>query len=217
MTRGALQIPGRLQIVSLLLAAAALCGVPACRHWAGPLPLGTNNDVRTAEAATRTWAEPMTRPGLPNLHRVSDDLYRGAQPTAEGMTELKKLGVKTVVNLRESDTERTLIAESALAYEHIPMTPWHVQERDVVRFLQVVTNQENRPVFVHCRRGADRTGMSLAVYRVVVQGWSKDEAIAEMTQGGFGFYSGWQNLVRYVRDVNVPDLRRRAGLSSDLD
>ncbi len=121
------------------------------------------------------------------------------------------------MNLRESDTDGPLLAESALAYVHIPMTPWHVEEQDVVRFLQVVTDEANRPVFVHCRRGADRTGMSLAVYRVVVQGWSKDEAVAEMTQGGFHFYSGWQNLVRYVRDLDVPDLRRRAGLSSDLD
>jgi protein tyrosine/serine phosphatase len=202
----------KLHIAPLLLACVALWAVAGCRYWAGPLPLGTNNEVRTAEAATRTWAEPMDRTGLPNLHKVSDDLYRGAQPTAEGMAELKKLGVKTVVSLRESDTDRPLIAESDLAYVHIPMAPWHVEDRDVVQFLQVVADDENRPVFVHCRRGADRTGMSLAVYRVVVQGWSKDEAVAEMTQGGFRFYSGWQNLVRYVRDLDVPDLRRRAGL-----
>jgi protein tyrosine/serine phosphatase len=188
-----------------------------CRYWAGPLPLGTTNDVRAAGVATRNWAGPIDRPGLPNLHKVSDDLYRGAQPTAEGIAELERLGVKTVVNLREFDTDRELLAASDLAYEHIPMTPWHVEERDVARFLHLVTNDENQPLFVHCRRGADRTGMSLAVYRVVVQGWSKDEAIAEMTQGGFRFHSGWKNLVRYVRDLDVPDLRRRAGIHSDSD
>ena len=37
-----------------------------------------------------------------------------------------------------------------------------------------------RPVFVHCKHGADRTGTMVAFYRILFEGWSKDEAIREM-------------------------------------
>ena len=84
--------------------------VPACRHSA-VLPLGTNNNTRLADsAATSTWAQAVEQPGLPNLHKVSDDLYRGAQPTAEGIKQLQALGIKTIINLRSSDTDRDLLS-----------------------------------------------------------------------------------------------------------
>ena len=175
------------------------------------VPLGSTNDVRTtAGVASERWAEPMDVPGLPNLHRVSDGLYRGAQPTAEGIGQLRKLGVRTIVNLRSSESDRNMLGDAGLTYEHIPMTAWRPNDPDVVRFLQIVSNEKNLPVFVHCLRGADRTGMMVAIYRIVVQGWSKDEAIAEMTQGGFAFNRGWQNLIRYIRDLDVEDIKRQA-------
>jgi protein tyrosine/serine phosphatase len=73
------------------------------------------------------------------------------------------------------------------------------------QFLQLVWTEERRCSY--CHRGADRTGMMTAIYRVAVQGWTKEQAIAEMTQGGFGFYSGWRNLVRYIRDLDIERLK----------
>lgn len=195
-----------------LLACAILTGIgiPACRYLP-VVPLGSTNDSRaTAGLASEHWAEPMEVPGLPNLHRVSEGLYRGAQPTAEGIEQLKKLGVKTIVNLRSSESDRKILGDTGLTYKHIPMTAWRPNDPDVVRFLQIVGDANNLPVFVHCRRGADRTGMMVAIYRVAVQGWSKDEAIAEMTQGGFAFNTGWRNLVRYIRDLDVEEIKRQA-------
>lgn len=202
-------------LIDGVLACVALAGagVSGCGHTA-LLPLGTNNETRmVSPAAADRWAEPMEVAGLPNLHRVSDDLYRGAQPTAEGIEQLEKMGIKTVVNLRSSDSERGMVDHANLVYEHIPMTAWRPSDQDVVQFLRIVGGQENTPIFVHCRRGADRTGMACAIYRVAVQGWSKEDAIAEMTRGGFDFYSGWQNLVRYIRDLDIDALKQRAGLS----
>lgn len=197
----------------LIAAIVSIAATGGCHYWAGPLPLGATNDTRLADtSASHTWAEPMDLPGLPNLHKVSDDLFRGAQPTAEGIRELEQLGIRTVVNLRDDYDDREEMRGAAIAYRHIPMTAWHVQDDDIVQFVRTVTNGHDTPAFVHCRRGADRTGLSVAVYRVVVQGWTKDEAIAEMTKGGFAFYSGWQNLVRYLRDLDIDRLKRRAGL-----
>jgi len=120
--------------------------------------------------------------------------------------------VKTVVNLRAVNSDRDEIADAALAYEHISFKAWHAEDEDVVRFLRIVTDSERQPVFVHCQHGADRTGMMTAIYRIVVEGWSKEDAIAEMTEGGFGFHSIWKDLVEYVRKVDVERLRKESGL-----
>ncbi|MFW6163091.1 MAG: hypothetical protein ACODAJ_10005, partial [Planctomycetota bacterium] len=71
----------------------------------------------------RQWATPIDKPGLPNLHQVSEDLYRGAQPTAEGMRQLKAMGVRTVINLRKLHSDRDEIGDTGLAYEHIYFNP----------------------------------------------------------------------------------------------
>jgi protein tyrosine/serine phosphatase len=152
-------------------------------------------------------AEPLERPGLHNFHRVSPVYYRGAQPTAEGMRQLEAMGVKTVINLRAFHSDRSLLAGTHLGYEEIRTKPWHAEEQDVVKFLRIVTDPKRQPVFVHCEHGADRTGMMTAIYRMVVEGWSKDDAVNEMQHGPYGFHSVWTNLVRFVRGVDVGRLR----------
>lgn len=173
---------------------------------------GSRKGGKAKPAEPPRWAERIEKPGLPNLHRVTADLYRGAQPTAEGVRELKKMGVKTIVSLRWLHSDRDLIGDTGLAYEHIYMKAWHAENEDVVRFLKIVTDKSRTPVFVHCQHGADRTGTMCAVYRIAVCGWTKDEAIREMTEGGFGFHPLWQNLVEYVRQLDIEVLKRRAGL-----
>jgi protein tyrosine phosphatase (PTP) superfamily phosphohydrolase (DUF442 family) len=166
------------------------------------LPFGSRygNNQRQAETThdQKKWAERIELPGLPNFHKVCDDLYRGEQPTSEVMKQLEKLGVKTVVNLRSIHSDRSEMKGAGLTYEHITMTTWNVEDKDVVRFLRIVTDKSRTPVFVHCQHGADRTGTMCAIYRIAVQGWSKDEAIEEMTKGGFGYHSFWQNLPNYI-------------------
>jgi rhodanese/phosphatase family protein len=67
------------------------------------------------------------------------------------------------------------------------------------RLIALVTDPARQPVFIHCRNGSDRTGTAIAVYRVAVEGWSREEAIDEMVQGGYGFKRLFAHLVRYVR------------------
>ena len=189
----------------------------ACREAPNPLLLGSTNRTRaTANSASVQWAQPMQVPGLPNLHKVSNDLYRGAQPTTEGLEELKRLGIKTVIDMRESSGNGAKLRELGIACERIPMTAFVVKDADVVRFLQIAGNESNAPIFLHCRRGADRTGLMCATYRIAVQGWTKEQAIAEMTQGGFGFNYGYQNVVNYIRDLDIDQIKQRAGLAPQL-
>jgi len=134
------------------------------------------------------WAKPMQMKGVPNLHKVSNTLFRNAQPSPEGIRNIKAMGIETVINLRSFHSDRDEIGDTGLAYERIYMKAWHPEEKEAVRFLQIVTNPKRVPILVHCQHGADRTGTQCALYRMAVQGWSKEEAIEEMMRGGFGFH-----------------------------
>jgi protein tyrosine phosphatase (PTP) superfamily phosphohydrolase (DUF442 family) len=158
------------------------------------------------------WAAPIRLEGVPNLHKVSDALFRSAQPSAEGMRNLKAMGIETIVNLRSFHSDRDKIKETGLAYEHIYMKAWHPEEEDAVRFLQIVTNPRRTPVLVHCQHGADRTGAMCAIYRVAVQGWGREEALKELTEGGFGFHGIWQDLVQWINALDMEEIKKRAGI-----
>ena len=158
------------------------------------------------------WAQSIKMKGVPNLHRVSEDLYRSAQPTDEGMRNLKKMGVKTAVSLRSFHSDLNEIGNTGLAYEHIYMKAWHPEEKEIVRFLQFVANNKRTPVLVHCQHGADRTGTMCAIYRIAVQEWTKEEALNEMTEGGFGFHGVWVNLTRWINKFDIDKIKMQAGI-----
>ena len=167
----------------------------------------------TAPAAMErdaTSATPLSEPGLPNLHRVTPNLYRGAQPTAEGFRRLKEMGIRTVVNLRSEHSDRAEFKGSDLDLVEIPTRAWGVADDKVVAFLKVALDPARQPVFVHCQHGADRTGLMVAAWRVAACGWTKDEAIREMTEGGFGYHSIWKDLIEDFRKADVERLKRSA-------
>lgn len=166
----------------------------------------------TTPARRYVRAQPIKAPGLPNFHKVSEQLYRGEQPAPEGFTELKKRGIKTVVNLRAFHSDKEHLAGTGLAYESISFKTWHPEEEDMVAFLKIVTDTAKQPVFVHCQHGADRTGTMCALYRMAVEGWPADEAIKEMKEGGFGFHAIWQNLEPFLRGLNIAELKKKAGM-----
>ncbi len=168
-------------------------------------------ETSSADSPER-WAKPMEVKGVPNLHKVSEALYRSAQPSAEGMRNLKAVGIETIVNLRSFHSDRDEIGETGLAYEHIYMKAWHPEGEDAVKFLQIVTNPQRTPVLVHCQHGADRTGTMCALYRVAVQGWSREEAVKEMSQGQFGFHGIWANLTQWINALDVERIKKRAGI-----
>jgi protein tyrosine/serine phosphatase len=164
------------------------------------------------QARPAKWATPLTRPGLSNLFKVSNDLYRGAQPDENGFAELSKLGIKTVVSLRAIHSEREEMDKSSMAYRHIKFSPFHPEQEDVVAFLKIMADPDKRPVFVHCKHGSDRTGTMTAFYRIVFQGWTKEEAIREMKEGGYGFHSIWKNLIKFIRKSDIEKIKKASGM-----
>lgn len=154
------------------------------------------------------WAVPMKLQGVSNLHKINDGLYRSAQPTKEGMENLEKIGIKTIINLRAFHSDADEIKGTGLLNNELSVKTWHIEDEDVIRVLQIIGKKENGPFIIHCQHGADRTGVMSAMYRIVVQGWSKDEAISEMVDGGYGFHSVWSNIIAYVKNADVEKIKR---------
>lgn len=168
----------------------------------------------TQPARDPKWAVPITLAGVGNLHKITDTLYRSEQPTADGMRNLEKLGIKTVLSLRAFHSDEDQVEDTQLTTECIYIKTWHIEDEDVVAFLKIATDPARQPVLVHCQHGADRTGTMCAAYRIVVQGWTKDQAIREMTDGGYGFHPVWTNLKPWIEAMDVQGLRAKAGIKT---
>jgi len=154
------------------------------------------------------WAVPVQLSGVGNLYKINDNLYRSAQPTKQGMKNLKKLGIKTIINLRAFHSDTDEIRGTGLLDEELSVKTWHIEDEDVIRVLRIIRKKESGPFLIHCQHGADRTGVMSAMYRIVEQGWSKDEAIREMVYGGYGFHAIWSNIIHYVKNVDIGKIKK---------
>jgi protein tyrosine/serine phosphatase len=92
--------------------------------------------------------------------------------------------------------------------EELSVKTWHIEDEDIIKVLKIIRKKENGPFLIHCQHGADRTGLMSAMYRIVEQGWSKDEAIKEMVEGGYGFHAIWANIVDYVKNVDIERIKK---------
>jgi protein tyrosine/serine phosphatase len=191
---------------SLLFAAL---GAHAAAPAPAPVPAIVGAPAPPAQATTRPehWAEPITLEGVPNLHRITPMLYRSEQPTALGMQNLEKLGIRTVINLRYFNNDDKEVHGTSLRTERTKILTWRVGDKHVIEVMRMLKQSENGPFLIHCQHGADRTGLMSAMYRVLEQGWAPSDALAELTDGGYGYHSMWKNIRRYLESVDVENLR----------
>jgi len=161
------------------------------------------------------WAEPVALEGVPNLHRLTPMLYRSEQPTALGMKNLEKLGIRTVINLRAFNNDDERVKGTSLRTERIRIFTWHVGDKHVIEVMRMLKDSANGPFLIHCQHGADRTGLMSAMYRILEQGWTPDDALKELIDGGYGYHSMWKNIVNYVRSADVSRLREAIAAASD--
>ena len=143
--------------------------------------------------------------GIPNAGKVTDVLYRGAQPKEIGFSELKKLGITIIVDLRGEDREkieweRKLAESLGIRFVHIPVSGWSPPtDEQVIQFLSLLRSEPGQKVFVHCRFGDDRTGVFTAVYRMAFEKWTAEQAMKEMYF--FSFNGFWHpSMKSFIRD-----------------
>lgn len=188
---------------------AAILLVPASRYAVllatPPAPQATTAPAPSgASQAQVEQAQKLALAGVPNFGRVTPNVYRGAQPTDTGFEELKKLSVEIVVNFRnergEIEAERRTVERLGLRYVSIPWSASHnPTSQQVADFLELLRANPQSKIFVHCHKGADRTGAMVAAYRIAEQRWTPQQAIQEMRT--YHYHHFWlPNLQRYVED-----------------
>ena len=138
------------------------------------------------DGTQRSFARRLTVKGVENAGEVTPQLYRGGQPTEEGFEALATMGINLVVDLRGSrKSERARVTK--LGMQYVPI-PWHCpfpRDAAFAQFLTLLRQNSGKKVFVHCRLGDDRAGMTIAAYRMAEQGWTAPEAMKEMQAYGF--------------------------------
>src|SRR5215831_5315787 len=153
---------------------------------------------------------------IESFGKVNDHFYRGGQPKGRNYQQLAALGIKTIVDLREDakDDARSATERAGMRYINLPMKEKsYPQAETATRFLQIVNDQANWPVFVHCAGGRHRTGVMTAVYRMSVDGWGIDQAYQEMKQ--YDFSTSWGHgpykdyVYDYYRNLQTQAQRRR--------
>jgi protein tyrosine/serine phosphatase len=144
---------------------------------------------------------------LPNFYAVNANLYRGGQPTEAGVKRLAGMGVKTIVNLRGADEnsfkEKAWAQNAGIKFIAVDLSNWfRPKTPDIEQIIKYIEAPENQPVFVHCKRGADRTGTIVAAYRISREGWTGKQANAEAKKFGFGWWQVWMKdyIDDYYRD-----------------
>jgi protein tyrosine/serine phosphatase len=151
------------------------------------------------------WAQPVEVQY--NLFQMSPTLYRSALPDSGAVSLLEKLKIGTVISfLPEPDS--SWLSTPGIAQVQLPYRTNHVDDADIIKALRTIQTAEAKgPVLMHCKHGSDRTGLIAAMYRVVVQGWSKEDALNEMTHGGFGDSTHLKDGIRYMMQADVDKLR----------
>jgi tyrosine-protein phosphatase SIW14 len=165
------------------------------------------------------WAAP-SAPGINNFYQVDEHVYRGAQPTEEGFRYLAKIGVKTVVDLRENDlrtaAEERLVASLGMHFVSVPMTGLTPPTDAEITTILGLLEGSNGGVFVHCKRGADRTGAVIAAYRIDQDHWDNARALKEaMSRRMSVFQVPRQNYIREFQPHSAQAALRSADTAID--
>jgi protein tyrosine/serine phosphatase len=175
----------------------------------------------TTSATPWTSAEKLHIAGVPNAGKVTEQLYRGAQPRIPSLAQLKELGITTIVDLRAEDPwmrdqERKEAERLGIHFLSIPVGGWSNPTNDqIAQFLSLFGGHPDERVFVHCHFGEDRAGVFVASYRMAVQKWTAEQALREMYY--FGFNGLWhRDMISFIRNfparlTSVPALAAVSG------
>lgn len=189
----------RLALASLVFF-CALLALPLSMAWAA-----TTAPVPGQNARPVNWAQPLD--SRINLYRMAPDLYRSALPSAGDLPELQALGIATVINFYQRGDEQWL-KDPKVVQVHLPLRTDRIDDADVIEVLRSIRQAQSRGrVLIHCKHGQNRTGLIAAMYRVIYQNWSKEQALAEMRGGGFGGQERMDDAERYLHDADIPALR----------
>ena len=146
-----------------------------------------------------------------NLYQISPDVFRSEQPSHELASEIQKYGIDVVINLRTRDDDAKTLSNTNLKLVHIPIQTWAINREDLLNVMQQIqlAKQNKQKVLIHCYHGSDRTGASIAMYRIIFEDWDRQDAIHEMKHGGYGFHVVWKNIEALFTAENIKWIREQ--------
>ncbi|RAJ75008.1 tyrosine phosphatase family protein [Chitinophaga dinghuensis] len=157
-------------------------------------------------AHAQQWATKKEIGNVKNLFQVSDSIFRSAQPDSSGFIALHHFGIASVLNLRTHHSDSMASGNTNFRLYHVEMEAKKFTDQEIIAALKAL-QQAPKPILIHCQHGSDRTGVVTAMYRIVVQHWKKEDAIAELEQGNFGFHKQYVNIPEYIRTVDIEKIR----------
>jgi protein tyrosine/serine phosphatase len=165
------------------------------------------------------WSAEPNVPGIPNFHQVSENIFRGGQPANSSWSSLADLGIKLVVDLRlpsehSINREEQAVQAAGMRYVSIPMDGFAApSDQNVSRVLALLEESNtDGPVFVHCRRGSDRSGTVIACYRITHDHWENQKALQEAKS--FGMYWIEKGMQHYILNFKPAERSSASQLSA---
>lgn len=146
---------------------------------------------------------------------IPGELYRSGELTPRHVAELKqRVGLARVISLldpndpdsaAESDAERVACERLGIRWENVPMRGNGDSTPEArARLLDLLRIRDAGPTLVHCAAGANRTGVAIGLHRVCNEGWSADQALAEMERFDFQADEKHRGAVEAIRDAAGP-------------
>jgi tyrosine-protein phosphatase SIW14 len=153
------------------------------------------------------WADKINNTSFHNLYKVSDSVYRSEQPGIVAVPYLDSLGIKSVLNLRSHHKDQRKLNNYSLNYFNVRMRAGHINDSAIIQSLRII-QYAPKPILIHCKHGSDRTGIVIAMYRIIFQHWTKDAAIDELMNGNYGFHHMYKNIPAYIRQADIKAFRK---------
>ncbi len=153
------------------------------------------------------WANKLETTTLNNLYIINDSIYRSEQPEVSEFLSLQNLGIKSILNLREDRSDTSLLKGTNFNYYQTKIVTANFFDLEIIDALKNIKISP-KPLLVHCKHGSDRTGVVMAMYRIVFENWTKQNAINELKNGGYGFHTRYYNIPQYLNTVNIEGIKK---------
>lgn len=161
-----------------------------------------------AKEADEFWAKPIDKTF--NFYEVTPLLYRSAMPSKSKIKVIEAQHIFTIISLIKDDDKEWLGDNKKINYISFPIHADRVTDDDVLYILRLIKQSQSKgeAVLLHCKHGQNRTGLFVAMYRIVDQDWTKQSAVWEMAKGGYSTdLNDIKDAVAYIKKAKVAKIR----------
>ena len=162
---------------------------------------------------SKEWAKPINTDL--NFYQIDKNVYRSQQLESSEADLLKKLEIKTIINLRyfSPNHDKQNFGTSDFKLINIPLITWSISNDEIAKVLYTIEKEKkNGGVLIHCYHGSDRTGLISGMYRIIYQNWTIEEAKYELKNGPYGYHAIWFNILNTFKEDNIKDIKKEIEL-----